>query len=241
MEFKFLATYVLVLIALFYSYRSKLGLEKDIFVNSLRALIQLLILGYLLVYIFRLRNPIGLSGILFFMVLFASYTAHKRVELRGFIIPFLSILLSSFIVLSSLLLLRTISFKANEIIPVGGMVIGNALNVVTLTANRFKGEVDNTMPIIEGMLALGAPLKEALTDSIKNSIKAAMIPILNSLQTVGIVHIPGIATGMLIAGAEPLKAISYQLVIMYMLVAVSLFAGIFTITFSYKRIITKLY
>jgi putative ABC transport system permease protein len=129
----------------------------------------------------------------------------------------------------------------NEMIPIGGMIIGNALNVYTQSIERFKGEVKNTIETIEGMIALGAPLKEALSFASKASVKAAMIPTLNMLQTVGIIHIPGITTGMLLAGADPLTAISYQLAVMYMMVAVSLLAAAFSVLFSYRIIFAAVF
>ncbi|NPA53649.1 MAG: iron export ABC transporter permease subunit FetB [Aquificae bacterium] len=239
MEYKFLASYILVLIALVYSYKEKLGIEKELLWNSIRAFVQLLVLGYILVYVFKLKNPFELLFILILMILFASYTAQKRVQLKekGFLTAFASIFLASFIVLFSLIAIGVISFKPNEIIPVGGMVIGNSLNIYTLTVDRMKGEVKNTIDIIENMIALGATLKQALEFVIKKAIKAALIPTVNSLQTVGIIHIPGITTGMLLAGAEPLKAVSYQLVIMYMMVAVALFTALFTVNLSYKKVL----
>ncbi|KJR40155.1 hypothetical protein MCHI_003947, partial [Candidatus Magnetoovum chiemensis] len=85
--------------------------------------------------------------------------------------------------------------------------------------------------------ALGANLKQAFYYPIRASLRAAMIPITNTMQTVGIIHIPGVMAGMLIAGASPLKAASYQLVVLYMIVAIALFTGFFTIVFSYKKII----
>ena len=133
MELKYLASYILILIALYFSYRKKLGLEKKILINSIRALLQLLILGYLLVYIFRIHNPLGLSGILLFMILFATVTAQRRVHLKpkGFVTAFFSIALATVIVIATLMLLQFITFKPHEIIPVGGMVLGNALNAYT--------------------------------------------------------------------------------------------------------------
>jgi len=233
-----LTSYLLILFALYYSYKQKLGLEKIIFINSLRAFGQLLLVGYLLVYIFKLKNLLHLIIVLIIMCMFAAYTAQKRINLpyMGYITAFFSILISSFIVLTSILIFHVIKSKAHEIIPVGGMVIGGSLNIYTIVIDRLKGEIKNTIDIIENMTALGASIKEALRPCINNSIKAAFIPILNSLQTVGIIHIPGITTGMLIAGVKPLKAVSYQLAIMYMLVSVALFTGYFTVFFSYKII-----
>ncbi len=231
MEFKFLASYILVLIALFYSYREKLGLEKSLFLNSVRAFIQLLVLGYILTFVFRLKNPAELIAVLLFMIIFASFTGESRVKLKGktgYIVSFVSIFSASFVVIFSLLSIGVISFRPNEIIPVGGMVIGNSLNVYTLFVERLKNDIKNSIEIIENKVALGATLKQALHPIVKSSIRASLIPVINTLQTVGIIHIPGVTTGMLLAGAEPLEAVSYQLVIMYMMVAVALFTGIFT-------------
>jgi len=243
MEFKFLASYMLVIAALIYSYKEKLGIEKELFFNSIRAFVQLLLLGYILVYLFKLKNQIELLSILIFMVAFAAYTGQKRVKLKekGYFTAFLSIFVSSFLILFSLILIGVITFKPNEIIPVGGMIIGNSLNVYTLAVDRLKGEVKNSIDVIEGFIALGSSLKEAFHFINKKAVKASLIPVINTLQTVGIIHIPGITTGMLLAGAEPLKAVSYQLVIMYMMVAVALFTSIFTINFSYKKIISTVF
>ncbi len=241
MQYRFLFSYILVLIAIYYTYREGLGIHKRIAVNTVRAFIQLLLLGYILHYVFKIRQIEGLILILVFMCAFASWTAQRRVSLEpgGIMVAFISISLSSAIVLSSMLLVRVVSLKANELIPLGGMIIGNSLNIYTLVVDRLKGEVRNTIDLIESRIALGATLKEALNPSARTSVKAAFIPILNSLQTVGVIHIPGIATGMLIAGVSPLKAVSYQLAIMYMLVAVALFTGYFTVMTSLKKLLSS--
>ncbi|WP_457640213.1 ABC transporter permease [Persephonella sp.] len=239
MEYNFLFSYLLIITALAYSYREKLGIEKTLFVNSIRAFLQLLLLGYLLKFIFKIENPAFLLLILLFMVLFASFTAQKRVKLykNGYTVAFLSIFFSSAIVISSLIVFGIITFQPNQIIPVGGMVIGNALNVYTLSVDRMKGEAGNTLDIIENIIALGGKLSDAFFFIKKNAVKSALIPMVNMLQTVGIIHIPGITTGMLLAGADPLDAVFYQLAIMYMMVAVALFTAIFSVKFGYREVI----
>ncbi|NPA52585.1 MAG: iron export ABC transporter permease subunit FetB [Aquificae bacterium] len=237
MEFKFLASYILVLVALFYSYKEKLGLEKTLLLSSLRAFFQLLILGYLLTFIFKLDKVWELFLVLLFMIVFAAYTAESRVKLRenrGYLIAFLSVFSASFTVIFSLLSFGVISLKPNEIIPVGGMIIGNSLNVYTLFVERLKNDIKNSIETIENKIALGVSLRQALYPVVKSSIRASLIPVINTLQTVGIIHIPGVTTGMLLAGAEPLEAVSYQLAIMYMMVAVALFTGIFTNMYLFK-------
>lgn len=237
-EYKFLLSYILIFISVYISYKEKIGLEKEILINSIRAFFQLLILGYALLYILKLTNPFELLVILFVMILFATYTAVKRVKIyEGFKIAFLSIFLSSFIIICCLVLVQVLSIKANEIIPIGGMIIGNALNSYTQTIERFKSDVKNNIDLIENFVALGLPLKEAFRFQIKNSIKAALIPILNNLQTLGIIWIPGITAGMVLAGANPIHAVFFQLVIMFSMVAVAILTSYFATNLSYKKIL----
>jgi len=243
MQYSFLASYALILFALWYSRREHFGLEKQILTNSILAMVQLGLLGYALVYLFKIEHPSLLFFVLLGMVSFGAYTARKRSPLGigGFKIAFYTLGASSGIVFISMMGFGVIHMVPNEMIPIGGMIIGNALNVYTQSVERFKGEVKNTVETIEGMIALGAPLKEALGFASRASVKAAMIPTLNMLQTVGIIHIPGITTGMLLAGADPLKAVSYQLAVMYMMVAVSLLAAAFTVMFSYRSIFAAVF
>ncbi|PMP76206.1 MAG: iron export ABC transporter permease subunit FetB [Sulfurihydrogenibium sp.] len=237
-EYKFLLSYVLIAIAVYLSYKEKVGLEKEILINSIRAFIQLLILGYALVFILKLKNPLGLFGILFVMVIFATYTAVKRVNITdGLKTAFLSIFLSSFIIIGVLVITQVLSLKANELIPIGGMIIGNALNAYTQTMERFKSDVKNNIDLIENFIALGVPLKEAFRLQIKNCITAALIPILNNLQTLGIIWIPGITAGMVLAGANPIHAVFFQLVIMFSMVAVAVLTSYFGTNLSYKKIL----
>jgi len=229
-NYSFLISFILVLIPLIYAYKANLGIEKQLIINSIRAFLQLLALGYFLIYIFKIQNLFILSSVLFLMILYSSYIAKKRVN-TNFIIPFLTIFLATSIILSIVVLTGLISTKPNEFIPIGGMIIGNALNTFTLSIERFKRETEIQKELIETYIAVGATLKQAYFEMKKQSIKASLIPTINMLQTIGIVAIPGITTGMLLAGADPLTAISYQLVIIYMLVSINLFSSLFGVSF----------
>ena len=230
MNYSFLISFILVLIPLIYAYKANLGIEKQLIINSIRAFLQLLALGYFLIYIFKIQNLFILSSVLFLMILYSSYIAKKRVN-TNFIIPFLTIFLATSIILSIVVLTGLISTKPNEFIPIGGMIIGNALNTFTLSIERFKRETEIQKELIETYIAVGATLKQAYFEMKKQSIKASLIPTINMLQTIGVVAIPGITTGMLLAGADPLTAISYQLVIIYMLVSINLFSSLFGVSF----------
>lgn len=241
MEYKFLLSYLLIGIAVFVLYREKVGLEKELLISSVRAFLQLLILGYALIFILKLDNLFELFAILFLMVVFATYTANRRIKIiKGYKIAFLSMFFSSFVVIGVAVATGMLQPKANELIPIGGMIIGNALNAYTQTVERFKSDAKANIDLIENFIALGAPLKEAFRFQIRNSIRAALIPIINNLQTLGIIWIPGITAGMVLAGANPIHAVFFQLLIMFGMVAVAVLASFLATNLSYKYILWDL-
>lgn len=237
MELNFLLTYLLVLVALFFSSRMGLGLERRILIGSARAFLQLMLMGFVLVWLFGQDNLLISGSAILFMIFFAAYTANRHSELeKGFFVALPVIFLGVVIVLGSLLLFDIINSHTKELLPIAGMIIGNALNVYTLTVNRLKSDVVQTINVLEAKVALGEELKSAMKGSMQSAVKAAMLPILNNLNTVGLVLIPGVTVGMLLAGADPMKAVAFQLVIMYMIVGVAVFTGIFTVNFGYLRV-----
>ncbi|WP_024791513.1 iron export ABC transporter permease subunit FetB [Lebetimonas sp. JS032] len=219
-------SFILVLIPLFISYKNKIGIEKELFINSLRALLQLSVLGFILGFLFKIKNPLWYIPIVLFMLIYASFIAKKRTQFL-FLCAFYSISMSAIIILSIMITLKIISLKPYEFIPVAGMIIGNSLNTYTLTIERLKRELFLQKELIESFIAIGANLKSAYKIMQKEAIKAALIPVNNMLQTIGVVAIPGITTGMLLAGASPLKAVSYQIIIIYMLVSINTFSALF--------------
>jgi len=219
-------SFILVLIPLLISYKNRLSIEKELFFNSFRALIQLTILGIILGYLFKIKNPLLYIPVVLFMLLYSSHIAKKRTD-YSFFSAFFSIGFSTVIILSIMIITKIISLKPYEFIPISGMIIGNSLNTYTLTIERLKREITLQKEVIEAFIAIGASIKDAYKIMQKQSIKAALIPVNNMLQTIGVVAIPGITTGMLLAGASPLKAVSYQIVIIYMLVSINTFSALF--------------
>ncbi|WP_457559982.1 ABC transporter permease [Caminibacter sp.] len=219
-------SFILVLIPSIISYRLKISIEKEIIKNSIRALFQLTTLGFVLGFLFKIKNHLFYIPIVLFMLLYSSYIAQKRTN-YSFIAAFLSFTLSSTIILFILIALKIISLKPNEFIPIAGMIIGNSLNTYTLTIERLKREITLQKELIEAFIALGDTIENAYKTMQRQAIKAALIPVNNMLQTIGVVAIPGITTGMLLAGASPLMAVSYQIVIIYMLVSINLFSSLF--------------
>ncbi|NPA11340.1 MAG: iron export ABC transporter permease subunit FetB, partial [Epsilonproteobacteria bacterium] len=234
MEFNLIAlSFVLVLIPSLITYKLNIGIEKEILKNSIRALLQLTALGFVLGWLFKIQNHFLYIPVVIFMLLYSSYIASKRTS-HSFKDAFFSISLATLIILGILILLHIISLKPNEFIPIAGMIIGNSLNTYTLTIERLKREIELQKELIEAFVAVGAKYSDALKIMQRQSIKAALIPVNNMLQTIGVVAIPGITTGMLLAGADPLKAVSYQIVIIYMLVSINLFSALFGSYFFIK-------
>jgi len=127
------------------------------------------------------------------------------------------------------------------IIPLFGMALGNSLNVFAQFIERLKSDIELSIDTIEGKIALGADIEESLSENIKKSTKAALLPTINQLETVGIIHIPGITVGMLLAGASPMDAVAFQLVIMFMMVAIALFTTIFGSYFCVSKLFGSIY
>jgi len=235
MQFGLIAlSFILVLIPLVISYKYKVGIEKELLINSLRAFAQLTALGFVLGFIFKIQNPLFYIPIVLLMLLYSAYIAQKRTSFN-YLSAFFSLGLSTFLILSILVVFKIISLNPHEFIPIAGMIIGNSLNTYTLTIERLKREVELQKELIEAFIAIGASIESAYKIMQRSAIKSALIPVNNMLQTIGVVAIPGITTGMLLAGADPLKAVSYQIVIIYMLVSINLFSALFGSMFFIKE------
>jgi len=219
----YLYSYLFVLMTIAVSRKEGLGIEKEILFSSLRTLIQLLLLAYLLHYIFKLQSLSSQLLVFTLMAFVASLIFTERSKsLKLLPVVYLSITFSYALPILLLVYLKVLKPEPHQVIPFGGLIIGNTLNSLSLFYDRIKGEIRNRKEEIEAKVALGATLLQACEDVIRDSIRMALIPKLNWLKSAGLVHIPGVAVGLLVAGVSPLKAILFQVVILYTL----LFSGI---------------
>ncbi len=210
---------VMVAIAVGLSRWQHLGLGRDVIVASIRAFIQLMLIGYVIDLIFRSQSTVAVLAMLLAMVVFAGITSGQRFKgLPGrFWIALAAIALSSALTIGLMVGLGIISSAARYLIPIGGMVIGNSMNVASVTGVRMMEDAQGQRGAIEAALALGAGPRQAAQPVLRRSIRLAMIPVIDNTKTMGIVFLPGAMTGMIIAGANPLDAVRLQVVIMYML------------------------
>ncbi|WP_133624200.1 iron efflux ABC transporter permease subunit FetB [Erwinia sp. LJJL01] len=210
---------VLVLIALLLSKKERLGLEKDIVWSVARAIVQLVIVGYVLKYIFDLNNRWLTILMVLFICVNAALNAKKRSRAidHGFVISFIAITLGTTLTLAILLLSGAIEFMPMQVIPISGMIAGNAMVAVGLCFSNLNQRFSDNRQKLEEMLSLGASAKLASGSIVRDSIRAAMIPTVDAAKTVGLVSLPGMMSGLIFAGIDPVKAIKYQIMVTFML------------------------
>ncbi|MEJ5062460.1 iron export ABC transporter permease subunit FetB [Erwinia sp. MYb375] len=210
---------MLVVIALLVSGKERLGLEKDIIWSVARAIVQLVIAGYVLKYIFDINNQWLTVLMVLFICVNAALNAKKRSRAidRGFLISFIAITSGTTLTLTILLLSGAIEFMPMQVIPISGMIAGNAMVAVGLCFSNLNQRFSDNRQKIEEMLSLGASAKRASTSIVRDSIRAAMIPTVDAAKTVGLVSLPGMMSGLIFAGIDPVKAIKYQIMVTFML------------------------
>lgn len=230
----------LVLLSAFLSKIRKENLEKDFVVGALRTILQLVVLGLILDWIFKNSSISIVIGISLIMTLNAALQATSRVEVRYkgiYLDHFISILLAIWPLafLGSSLMKSNPVWRAEIYLPLLGMLLGNTLNGISIGINFFGVELKTKRDEVFSLLALGATPKEATTHIRLRSIKLAMTPILNSMVSMGFVSIPGMMTGQILAGNSPMEAALIQIVIV-LLITVSCYVGIsLALTFSRRK------
>lgn len=226
----------LVLVALFFSYYQKLKLEKEIVVSIIRAIVQLVAVGYLLNYIFGMKNPIFTTLLLIAMTFNASINAAKRGKgiKNAVLISFVAIAIGAITSLSILVLSRAIKYEPYQIIPVGGMIISNAMVALSLCYKQLSSNFKNKREEVETKLSLGADILPSSIEIIRDSIKTGMLPTIDSAKTLGIVSLPGMMTGLILAGTSPVEAIKYQIMVTFMLLSTTSIASFIACYLSYK-------
>ncbi|NET54638.1 MAG: iron export ABC transporter permease subunit FetB [Symploca sp. SIO2E6] len=201
----------------------QLGLELSLAIATGRTVLQLMVVGYGLAVVFALDNPLPVLGILLVMLTIATITARNRIGKkipRVIPIVFGSIFFSTALTLiyTNLLIVQPDTwYEPQYLIPLGGIVLGNAMNGAAIAGERLVSTISSSSLEIETHLSLGATPQQAVAGYRKDAIRAGLIPTINSMMVVGIVTLPGIITGQLLSGIDPLNAASYQMLIMFML------------------------
>jgi putative ABC transport system permease protein len=211
----------LMAIAIGLSAWERLGLELNLALATGRTILQLLVLGYVLDFIFAFNNPWAVLGILAIMLTIAAIVARNRITQKiPQVLPLVwgAIFISSFITLfyTNLLIIQPDRwYEPQYLVPLGGIILGNAMNAAAIAGERLVSTINSSQLEIETHLSLGATPLQAVTQYRKDSIKAGLIPTLNQMTLIGMVALPGITTGQLLGGVAPLDAVSYEILIMF--------------------------
>lgn len=233
-------TTLLALIVVFIASKKGLNIKKEVGISLIRGAIQITAIGSVL--LFFLQSPAWTSFIvLFTMFVVAGFTAAKRAKgIQGaFKASFYGISIASIIVIGLMTLVGVIEYKVISLVPVGSMIIAAAMNSNALALNRFKSEIVAHTGLIETALSLGASPKVSVQPYVTASLHASLIPRIDSLRTLGIVWIPGLMTGMILTGTDPIYAAIYQFVVMGMIFATSGLSAIITIALIQKQTFSK--
>ncbi|RMF21609.1 MAG: iron export ABC transporter permease subunit FetB [Cyanobacteria bacterium J083] len=219
----------------------KLGLASQLIFAAFRALLQLLIVGYILAFIFAVHNVWAVLAILAVMLTIAALVARNRIIKQAKnLLPIVwgSLLASaSFSIGYGILLIIQPEnwYEPQYLIPLAGMVLGNAMNAASLAGERLVSRLKQNRLEIETYLCLGATPKIAINNYQREAIRASLIPTLNQMMVAGLVSLPGMFTGQVLAGIDPLNAVSYQILILFMIAVSNLIAAILVTEGVYRQ------
>ena len=229
-----------VVIAIIVSRWQKADLEKDLTIATVRSFVQLILIGYALEFIFQQDNTLWTLALLVIMTTIAGRTTAQRAYKtpHSHMIALTSIGAGSALTISLLIIFGIFDFTPEMIIPIGGMVIGNSMTTATLLMTRLTDDFIDQRNLIESMLALVATSREASLVQFRRSLRNAMLPIIDTTKTVGLIKLPGAMTGMILGGASPLEAVQLQMIVMYMLVGAATFTGLIAAYLTYRHFFT---
>lgn len=218
-------TLVFIVVAGGVSLAYRLGLARTMLVGTVRTFAQLFLMGYALKFIFALEMGLPVVAVFAAMVAAAAHIVRGRVPERdvAFGLPVFGAMAASYMLVATMVTGVIVGaepwWSPQYFLPIGGMVAGNSMNALSISLERLFSGLRTRRAEVEMKLCLGADYREASDDLMREAIRAGMIPSINAMMGVGLVSIPGMMTGQIIAGADPAVACRYQIVIMLMLVA----------------------
>ena len=209
---------VLIAMAVIVSYQQKIRLELEILHSALRAVVQLVVVGYVLHFIFGADHPLFTGGVLLVMLISAAINGGKRgsgIKHASWIAG-ASIGIGAVLTLAVLLSANVLSFTPYQMIPVGGMVMSGAMVAVGLCFRQITTSFKSRQQEIQIKLALGATPMQACKAILRAALIFSLQPTIDSAKTLGIVSLPGMMTGLILAGMSPMEAIKYQIIVIFM-------------------------
>ena len=238
-----IAASLVILLALL-SYKMQLGISNQLIVAGLRTVLQLLLIGLILKSIFSYVHLGWISLLSIVMLLLAGreVMARQKYQLKGwwgFGLGTASMFVSSFsITLIALNVIINVDpwYTPQYAVPLLGMMLGNTMNGISLGQDRLNQSAWQQRSIIEGKLMQGWTWSQAIADIRHDSIRVGMMPMINAMAAAGIVSLPGMMTGQILAGSDPMEAVKYQILIMFLITAGTGFGTLVAVLFGSRRL-----
>lgn len=215
------AAYVFIVLLLVIVRARGISREKEILISTIRMTVQLILTGYILVYLFNNTHPLYTVLVITCMEVFAIFNIYKRskVKLSKALKKIIAIsmifgTLSSLLYFLFVVVHMTPWYNPRYFIPIAGMLIGNSMTGISLGVTRLADGMYTQKHLVETALMLGATPKTATKSIIDNAFDSAILPTINSMVGMGIVFLPGMMTGQILSGTSPVTAIEYQIAIM---------------------------
>ena len=213
--------YGLILLAMALSRLQGIGQEREMLWASVRMIVQLLAVGYVLHLVFAVDHPLPVLLILLVMGAFSVQVMAGRIKDK--MPDFYRVVSSSIFAgcggVTFLFVLLVVGphpwYDPRYLIPLTGMIIGNSMNGASLAAERLASEMRERREEIEAALCLGAGARMASRDVVRNAFRAALLPTTNTMAAMGLVSLPGMMTGQILSGTSPVIAVKYQIAIMF--------------------------
>ncbi|MEM7142837.1 MAG: iron export ABC transporter permease subunit FetB [Actinomycetota bacterium] len=233
---------ILIAVALVLSLVRRLGLEKDIVIAAVRALVQLVIVGFALRIVVDDSDPLVFTWIwIVVMVCVASWTVQRRAPDVPGVMPLalVSFAAAALVTLGVLFGLRVFEPTGRAMVPMAGVMVGNSMTATVVVARRIVAEARDHRDLIEARLALGLSSPDAFAPHLREALRTALVPQIESTKTVGLIFLPGAMTGLIIAGVEPADAVLVQVAVMYLVLgSVATTAAVMALGLS-RRLFTR--
>lgn len=236
---------IFVVVSLVITFGLRLRMWKEILIASLRTILQLFLAGLVFVFIFKWNIWFVTLILLVGMIVIASFESIRRQKHKKagmfFMVAFALFVTTSFtlVILLSLVIKVKPWYEPQYLVSLSGLIVGNSMTAAALVLNRMWGDLKLRQKEVESLLALGASPYQAAGASIRESVKMALIPTINAMMVVGIVKLPGVMTGQIMAGQPPASAIRYQIVVMFFILGAATITAAMTALFGYRMYFTS--
>ena len=236
--------YSLLLMSIGLAHLLRAGQGRDLFWSGLRMFAQLMVVGYVLHLVFALESALPVLLLLVVMTGFAVQTIGARVEAK---MPNFYRVVGGAMLFGcggmtfffcTLVIGLDPWYDPRYLIPLAGMVIGNSMTGASLAAERLVAEFRERREEIETALCLGSSVKLAAEPAVRSAFRAALIPSVNAMAAMGLVFLPGMMTGQILSGTEPLIAVKYQIAIMCVITGSVALTTFIILRFGYRSYFT---